>query len=280
MVDIKEKIINDILRKDINKLEEYTQFVNNNETFFKKSDEYNVIEGQPQYFEPDEYGRTSGAIAKISRNTLSIRTEKHLKYPNPNGWTKVIEDSDIFQRCHCVAYRLSAKKNDKRNIFIGTKDLNKDIMGDIEQDIENYIRQNIDKYIRILYRVTPQYKGKNQIPMGVLIEVKSLDTEYETCIFCYNVQEKIKINYVDGTLIEDNRIIKAKFIQKVKKSYEKRTQKKSKNLDLSVNSQTKKYHYENCSVLENTDPKYIKDITTKEKSLKADGYSACKMCFR
>jgi DNA-entry nuclease len=280
MVSNKENIIKDILEKDIYKLKEYTLPINNRKTFFNKED-YNIIEGIPKYFEPDELGRTSGAIAIISRNTLSIRTEKHLRYPNPNGWTKVINDSGIFQRCHCIAYRLSARKNDKRNIFIGTSDLNKKIMWKIENDIENYIRENEKQYIRILYRVTPKYKGKNQIPTGVLIEAKSLDTEYELCVFCYNVEDKVKIKYADGSIKEDNRgILKTKFVEKIKDSYLKKKQDKSKNVDVVVNSQTKKYHYENCKMLKNIDPKYIKEITTKEKRLISDGYSACKVCYK
>jgi DNA-entry nuclease len=280
MVSNKENIIKDILEKDIYKLKEYTLPINNGKTFFNKED-YNIIEGIPKYFEPDELGRTSGAIAIISRNTLSIRTEKHLRYPNPNGWTKVINDSGIFQRCHCIAYRLSARKNDKRNIFIGTSDLNKKIMWKIENDIENYIRENEKQYIRILYRVTPKYKGKNQIPTGVLIEAKSLDTEYELCVFCYNVEDKVKIKYTDGSIKEDNRgILKTKFVEKIKDSYLKKKQDKSKNVDVVVNSQTKKYHYEDCKMLKNIDPKYIKEITTKEKRLISDGYSACKVCYK
>ena len=49
-------------------------------------------------------------------------------------------------------------------------------------------------------------------------------------------------------------------------------------MDLVVNSQTKKYHIEDCIVLNNVDPKYIKEITTKEKNLIDNGYSACKLC--
>jgi hypothetical protein len=33
-------------------------------------------------------------------------------------------------------------------------------------------------------------------------------------------------------------------------------------------------------MLKNIDPKYIKEITTKEKRLISDGYSACKVCYK
>lgn len=282
MINSKEEQIKELVSKNIYKIKDYAVQVNNGTPFFKKED-FDIIEGTPIYFEPDEYGRTSGAMAIISRNTLSIRTEKHLKYPDPNGWTKTISESGIFQRCHCIAYRLSAKKNDKKNIFIGTVDTNKTIMGNIEQDIENEIRRNEDKYIRMLYRVTPQYKGKNQIPTGVLLELKSLDTDYQLCEFCYNVQSKVKINYTDGTLIEDNRILgKNKLVKSLTKAYNESRQKRTNNgnMNLVIDDQNKVYHTENCTILNDVEPKYIKDITTKEQIIKDKGYSKCKKCFK
>lgn len=274
----REEIIDEFLNKNVNKLEEFALVVNNNTPFFKKTD-FEIVEGSPKYYEPDELNRTSGAIAIISKYTLSIMVEKHLKYPDPNGWTEKINNSGIFQRCHCIAYKLSAKKNNKNNIFIGTDDLNKKIMNEIENNVEQYIKQNIEKDIKILYRVTPIYKGKNQIPTGILIEAQCLNAEFTLCRFCYNIKKKVKFKYSDGSIIKDNRGI-IKPIQKVKTSIEKKKQEKSKNMDLVVNSQTKKYHIEDCKALNNVDPKYIKEITTKEKSLIDNGYSACKLCSK
>lgn len=93
-------------------------------------------------------------------------------------------------------------------------------------------------------------------------------------MFCYNVEDKVKINYSDGSIKEDNRgILTTKFIEKFKKLYSDKRQKKIPNINLIVNVQTKKYHYEDCSILKNIEPKYIKEITTKE-----NGYSICKIC--
>lgn len=271
----KEKIIKQILnKKNIDKLENFTTIVNNNIPFFVEND-YDIVEGIPKYFEPDKYGRATGGMAIISRYTLSIRTEKHLVYPKPNGWTKVIDESGIFQRCHAIAYRLSAKKNNKNNMFIGTSDLNKKIMNKIENAVENHIRENEKDYIKILYRVTPQYKNKNQIPTGVLIEAQSLDTNFSICKFCYNVKENISFDYSDGSIIS-GKVRKA--IIKFRNSFDKIMQTSSKNGNFAINSQTKKYHLENCAMLKDVNPKYIKEITTKEKNLKDDGYSACKIC--
>ena len=251
----KEEIINKFIERNISKLDDFAPTVNNDKLLFQDKD-FQITEGIPKYFEPDELNRASGGIAIISKYTLSIMVEKHLKYPNPNGWTEKINGSGIFQRCHVIAYRLSAKKNDKNNIFIGTDDLNKTIMNDVEGKVEQYIKENKDKYIRILYRVTPIYKGKNQIPTGILIEAKSLDTEFALCRFCYNIKKKVTFKYSDGTIIGDNRGI-IKSIQKVKTSIEEKKRVESRNTDFVLNAQTKKYHVENCKMLNNIDPKYI-----------------------
>lgn len=272
----KEEVINEFIDKDISKLDNYAPIVNNDKPFFQEKD-FEITEGIPKYFEPDELNRASGGIAIISKYTLSIMVEKHLKYPDPNGWTEKINSSGIFQRCHAIAYRLSAKKNDKNNIFIGTEDLNKTIMNDVESEVEQYIKENKDNYIRILYRAIPIYKNKNQIPTGILIEAKSLDTEFTLCRFCYNIKKKVTFKYSDGSIIKDSRGI-IKPIKRVQASIEKKKQMKNKNIDFVLNSQTKKYHIGNCKMLNNVDPKYIKKITTKEKSLIDNGYSACKVC--
>ena len=39
-----------------------------------------------------------------------------------------MENQDLFERCHIIAYSLSARIADKKNIFIGTNALNKSIM--------------------------------------------------------------------------------------------------------------------------------------------------------
>ena len=87
--------------------------------------------------------------------------KKKLIYPNPHGWSKNFEGKYLFERCHIIAYSLSAKLAYKRNLFIGTRDLNKSIMIKIENRVKNYIMEN---NVSVLYRVTVKYKGKNQIP--------------------------------------------------------------------------------------------------------------------
>ena len=113
--------------------------------------------------------------------------------------------------------------------------------------------------------------------------MKSLDTDYKLCEFCYNVQNKVKINYADGTLIEDNRILgKSKLVKSLTKAYNESRQKRTSNgnINLVIDDQNKVYHTENCTIPNGVEPKYIKEITTKEQIIKDKGYSKCEKCFK
>ena len=59
--------------------------------------DFKTIEGEPQYFELDSNGRSNGAIALISKNTLPLITKKKLKYPEPSNWNKAFENKKIFE---------------------------------------------------------------------------------------------------------------------------------------------------------------------------------------
>lgn len=160
--------LKELINKRQNTIKEFTIVLNNNKPIFTKKD-YETIEGEPLYFDLDEQGRVTGAIALVSRNTTSLVIKKKLKYPDPYGWNKKFEKKNVFERCHIIAYSLSAKLADKRNIFIGTKTLNRSLMCKIEKKI----KKHIEKYdVRVLYKVTIKYKSNNQIPKGILIEAR------------------------------------------------------------------------------------------------------------
>lgn len=130
-----------IISERISRLNEYVVLVNNGDPFFTKKDFNTTIEGEPQYFETDEYGRSNGGIALVSNNTKPLLIKKKLQYPVPYGWTKNLEGNGIFERCHLIAYNLSAKSNNRKNIFIGTNTLNTSIMKKIENKVAKYIEK-------------------------------------------------------------------------------------------------------------------------------------------
>lgn len=128
--------VEELINKRRNSIKEFTSVLNNDKPIFEKQD-YEIIEGEPKYFEPDEQGRATGAIALVGKNTIPLVIKKKLKYPDPYGWNENFENKNVFERCHIIAYSLSAKLADKRNIFIGTKTLNKSIMSKVEKRVKN-----------------------------------------------------------------------------------------------------------------------------------------------
>lgn len=271
--------IKELLNRRLDNLKEFTVTVNDGKPIFSKKD-FEIIEGEPQYFEPDEYGRSNGAMAFISKNTIPLVIKKKLKYPEPYGWTKNLENKNVFERCHLIAYSLSAQLADKRNIFIGTETLNTSIMYKIEKRVKDYAKDND---VKILYRVTVKYKGKNQIPTGILIEAQSIEDDFIICEFCYNIQKNAKFDYSDGTIIKYNKIItKAKNTIKkifgIKKENKKETQ---NNLNYVINRNTNEFHLKDtdCNNFKNVQSKYINETTATEKDLLKVGLKPCKKCI-
>lgn len=122
------------------------------------------------------------------------------------------KEVNIFQKCHIIGYRLSARFSSPHNIFIGTDTLNHGAMFDIEEEIYNEVSNNNRI---VIYKVTPIYMFKNDI--GLIFEYETIDNRDKISHykFCYNVEKGYKINYYDGSIkrieeteIRDNTIIK------------------------------------------------------------------------
>lgn len=273
--------VNKLVKNGIKNIKETSKTLNNNKPIFKKED-YNLTEGEPIYFDIDKLERATGAMAILSKNTIPLVIKKNLKYPNPYGWNKSLENKNVFERCHIIAYSLSARFANKKNIFIGTNFLNTSIMAKIERRVYNYIMEN---NVKVLYKVTVLYKGIDKIPTGILIEAKSLDDDFNVCEFCYNVQKGVKFNYKDGTIIEDTRI---NLIRKARKLLNKKDDlhiiKKDKKQikDYIIDREKMQFHLKdaNCKMMDNIRLKFLNETTAmKTELLKAD-LTACVCCNR
>ena len=273
--------VNELVEKGAKNIKEKIITLNKGKPIFEKND-YNLVEGEPVYFELDEHGRSSGAIAILSKYTIPLVIKKDLTYSEPHGWTKSLENKNVFERCHIIAYSLSAKLADKKNVFIGTETLNTSIMAKIEKRIHNYI---MDNDVKVLYKVTIKYKGIDQIPTGILIEAQSLNDNFSVCEFCYNVQKNVKFHYKDGTIIEDNNF---SVIKKVKNVLRKRTKsRKAKKLENQtknyvINRKTAEFHLKDneCNNFKNVESKYINETTATKNDLINAGLNACEKCMK
>ncbi len=253
--------------------------INNNRPITFTKEDYEVIEGIPRYTDSKKEGRSGSATAIISPNTLAIYTSANIEYPEPINWSKTIQEMKIYNKCHIIAYSLSAKKANPVNLFIGTDYLNKKTMKKIEKEIYDYVK---DYKRTFLYKVTLKYKYKEDVvPIGILIEAETIDSSEKIyiCRFCYNIQEGTKINYYDGSDIPIEESY-GKRITKIKTTRQS-NEKNNKYKEYDINVKTKTFHLSSkeCSAIKNLEPKYIQETKAYEKEILSKEFKLCKKCI-
>ena len=258
-----------------------------------------VKEGKPKYKRDERNNRSGSAVAKITPNTLAIYTSENIDYPEPRGWSKKIDEAKVydktegtmvkvFQKCHIIAYSLSARNTVKDNMFIGTKHLNKESMRKIEIEIYNDVKQNKRKY---LYRVTPIYKSKEDVvPLGILIEAKTIDNgeRKQYCEFCYNIQKGAKINYYDGGFKPIEKVYETRKIEKDETKEENKENESNKYRKYDIEIETKTFHLsskkcEDVIKIIKSNPEKIQETKAcKEDIIKheKEGFKLCKKCVK
>ncbi len=152
------------------------------------------------YSELDSLGRCGPAFALISRDTMPSEERGDIRNIIPSGWkwTKYdfIEYEYLYNRCHLIAYALSGENDNPLNLITGTRYLNYEGMRPFEGRIASYIYRTSSP---VLYRVTPVFYGNELVARGVLLEAASVaDSGLSLCVYCYNVQPGVFINYATG----------------------------------------------------------------------------------
>ena len=277
-----KKVLKDII-EDKNFENEFSALIiNNDKPFTISKEDYLVKEGYPEYTDSNKFGKSGIAKAIISKNTLAIYTSKYIKYPEPINWEKLKspkkilgndKEVNIFQKCHIIGYRLSARFSSPHNIFIGTDTLNHGAMFNIEEEIYNEVSTNNRMFI---YKVTPVYMFKNDIvPIGLIFEYETIDKgdKISHCKFCYNVEKGYKINYYDGSIkkIEETEIRDDTIIKEVK-DYPVALNKENKYQNYYINIKDKKFHLvydekEKCEELKYVRRKYIQETTANYEEI-------------
>ena len=183
--------------------------INGNTPYFNDDDlvlctaEDGTYESFEGYSKLDELGRCRTAYACVGKDLMPTEERGEIGMIKPSGWhtskydESVIHDLYLYNRCHLIAYMLTGENANERNLITGTRYLNVEGMLPYEIQAGEYMDSHPDGHI--LYRVTPIYKGSNLVAEGVIMEAKSLETdELSFCVFCYNVQPGIIIDYATG----------------------------------------------------------------------------------
>lgn len=214
----------------------------------------------------DGKGRPGPALLCAGKETFCKEKRTRLK-TKPVGWHSVrypsLGNEHLYERCHLLMYELSNLLDDKQNLMTGTRFLNKEGMQPYEKQIVEYIKRT-DHHV--MYRVTPVYSGEELLARGVLLEAKSVEDQGEGlsfCVYCFNVQDGIEIDYGTG------------------ESREAAVQTAPATPEVTVeyigNKNTKKFHVAECaSVRQMKDHNKVTGQT--RESLIQSGYAPCANC--
>ena len=181
--------------------------VNGNIPYFTASDL--TSESFEYYSDLDNLGRCSTAYASVGTDLMPTEKRGSISKVKPSGWQiskyDFVDGKYLYNRCHLIGYQLTAENANEKNLITGTRYLNVDGMLPFENLVADYVKETDN---HVLYRVTPVFEGDNLVASGVLMEAESVEDEgdgVEYCVYVYNVQPGVMINYATGENAAVNR---------------------------------------------------------------------------
>lgn len=257
--------------------EDYTPWVevNNNIPYFTE-EEKTSLEPFEIYSELDELGRCGVAYANICQELMPTEERESIGQVKPSGWHTVkyncVDGKYLYNRCHLIGFQLAGENANERNLITGTRYLNIQGMLDFENEIAEYVKETNN---HVLYRVTPQFTGDNLLCDGLLMEAYSVEDNGEGvqfCVFAYNIQPKIEIDYTTGESWLSNE-------NKVENITTKDNQIEEEHFDLILNTNSKKYHKTTCNSVNKISESNKESYNGTLSWLEENGYTACGNCF-
>lgn len=248
--------------------------INGNEPFFTE-DEI-VTDVFETFADLDELGRCGVAYANVCPELMPTEDRGAIGQVKPSGWHTVkydcVDGKYLYNRCHLIGFQLTGENANEENLITGTRYLNIDGMLDHENTIAEYVKETGN---HVLYRVTPVYDGDNLVADGVVMEAYSVEDNGEgikLCLFAYNVQPGVQIDYATGDSALTGEEIVAD--EPVLKNYTENPD----GIIYIVNTETKKFHYEDCSTAVRTKEENKESYNGTVDWLLDNGYTPCGKC--
>lgn len=176
--------------------------INDNKPFFEESDY--TTKAYEKYAELDSLGRCGVTMACVGKEIMPTEDRGDIGSVKPTGWVQKKYDTDlvdggyIYNRAHLIGFQLTGENANKQNLITGTRYFNVDGMLPFENMVADYVKETGN---HVLYRVTPVFEGDDLLARGVLMEAYSVEDkgeEVQFCVFVYNVQPGIEIDYATG----------------------------------------------------------------------------------
>ena len=231
------------------------------------------------YYELDELGRCTLADAVVGQDTQPTEKRGDIGSVKPTGWHSdrynFVNGGALYNRCHLLAYYLTAENANERNLVTGTSYMNRDGMNDFENLVGDYVKET-GNHVR--YRVTPKWTGNNLICDGLLVEGYSIEDEGDSicfCIYAYNVQPGVYIDYLTG----DNHAENEEATSAV--TTEEPTYVTTEDDVFGtyiLNVKKLKFHRPDCEGVKDISDKNKKEYTGSRNALILDGYVPCGAC--
>ena len=217
-----------------------------------------------EYYNPlDEMGRCTYAMACVGPETMPTEERGDISEVKPTGWHAVryeeIDQEFLYNRCHLLGFQLTGEDANSLNLITGTRYMNVEGMLPYENSVAEYVRGTGN---HVIYRVTPIFKGEDLLCRGVVMEARSVeDPLVQFCVFCYNVQPGIEIDYRTG----DSHRASEAGDENEERAY-------------VLNKNTMKFHYPDCESAGKISKRNRKDVTAAREKLISEGYSPCGIC--
>lgn len=272
----------------------YTE-VNGNQPYF--TEEELTTQSFETYSELDSLGRCGMAYANVGQDLMPTEPRGEIGVVKPSGWHLVkydnVDGKYLYNRCHLIAYMLAAENANPQNLITGTRYLNVQGMLPFETKVCDYVKNTGN---HVLYRVTPIFDGDNLLADGVLMEAYSVEDAGEGicfCVFAYNVQPGIGIDYATGdnwaessgtyqstvaSVAEETPVPQPETDTAVQITPESSAPQESQGITYVLNTNTKKFHYPTCSSVDDMKEKNKQIYTGSREEVINMGYVPCKRC--
>lgn len=233
----------------------------------------------------DSLGRCSMAYACVGQDIMPTEERGSIGQVKPTGWHTVkydcVDGKYLYNRCHLIGYQLTGENTNEENLITGTRYLNIDGMLPFENMVADYVQETNN---HVLYRVTPIFEGDNLLASGVLMEGYSVEDTGDDicfCVYAYNVQPGVTINYATGDSALDGTAgttdpVTPPSVQNP--SANSQTGTSTTQADYVLNNNTKKFHLPSCSSADDIKASNREDYYGSREDLIARGYDPCKRC--
>ena len=243
------------------------------------------------YSDLDTLGRCGVTYACIGQDLMPTKERGSIGMVKPTGWHTVryddlVDGKYLYNRCHLIGYQLTGENANTKNLITGTRYLNIEGMLPFENMVADYIQETNN---HVLYRVTPIFEGNNLLANGVLMEGYSVEDKgagVSYCVFAYNVQPGIEIDYAtgesklaDGAQQEEQKTATVTPTPSPEpEKQEPATGSEASQADYILNTNTKKFHYPTCSSVNDMKEKNKQEFFGTRDETIALGYSPCGRC--